>query len=987
MLQLLKYIKQINSKMQLIRISKLFSIKIVTILFICTIQLNAGVTGKIVGKITSEKTGEALVSAIVRVEGTSLGAVTDIEGNFIILNLPPNTYALTINLIGYHQIKIINVKISADFTTIQNIKLKEESVEMGEVVIQSQRPLIKQDQTNPVVSISAEDFEALPVNSVSEVIGLQAGIVVDDGGGIHVRGGRSNEISFALNGVSLNNPYNNQSNIDVATNALQEVSISTGTFSAEYGNALSGVVNYVTKEGSEKYSGSFRTLNGDYVSSKKDIYPHIDKVDPFNKQRYEVTFGGPLFIDGLKFYTSAVHRRENGWLYGDRIYNPKDFYVYASDLNWQEIKYDANGTPLRDAGGNYIYYSDPRLGNLNGPFYFDPISNDTSKLNSLPSGDNSLVPLNWFTSLNWQANISYNLSSTSKLKYEIITDQGESQDAFYYSYRFNPNGRPTNYSKSIIQSLDFTQTLTNEIFYTLKASYIDASDKTYFRKDIDHPDYLPGFYQTSLPSTSFLTGGTYNGRTFVNSSTLGFKFDLVAQTGINEIKTGIEFRKHKLKLESYTLQFIDKSNPEKIITNFHDIYNDSIKYIARIPDVASGYTSYTREPIQISAYLQDKIELWQSLILNGGVRVEYEDPAAKHNPNLSDALSNRDTLFLIKDLTDTKPKINISPRLSIAYPITDQGVIRFSYGHFYQFGNLSSVYTNPNFRAPDGVRPIFGNANVKPQRSVQYEIGLQQGLTPDLRLEVVGFQKDVRDYIFRQIVITSKGDISYEVLTNLDYANTRGLTISLYQRRVAGSNFNSTVDYTFSVAEGNRTEPREDFFYSEKSGKSAETFLVPLSFDRSHILNTTFSFTEPNDYSASVIFRLQSGSPYTPSIPASLSLQQTTFVQNSALKPFQYSTDLKIEKTLKFTGNTLKISAQIDNLFDIQNELDVYSNSGRALYNADVIANPTQFNQITSRINKGHNGLIPMEAITNYFIDPINVSRPRLVRIGFMYYF
>ena len=121
----------------------------------------------------------------------------------------------------------------------------------------------------------------------------------------------------------------------------------------------------------------------------------------------------------------------------------------------------------------------------------------------------------------------------------------------------------------------------------------------------------------------------------------------------------------------------------------------------------------------------------------------------------------------------------------------------------------------------------------------------------------------------------------------MDYANTRGITFSLLKRRSADNPISTTLDYTFQIAEGNRTEPREDFFFSEKSGKSSETFLVPLSFDRTHTLNTTFAYNVSNDYTISTIVRMNSGSPYTPTIPASLSLQQTYFIQNSALKPFQ----------------------------------------------------------------------------------------------------
>ena len=128
------------------------------------------------------------------------------------------------------------------------------------------------------------------------MIGLQSGIIVDDNGALHVRGGRSNEISYTLNGIALNDPYNNQSSIGVAVNALQEVSISTGTFNAEYGNALSGIVNYITKEGNQNYNGSFRTLMGDYVTTRSQVFPQIEQKEIDNKARYEITFGGPVPI-------------------------------------------------------------------------------------------------------------------------------------------------------------------------------------------------------------------------------------------------------------------------------------------------------------------------------------------------------------------------------------------------------------------------------------------------------------------------------------------------------------------------------------------------------------------------------------------------------------------------------------------------------------------------------------------------------------------
>ncbi|MEW6062575.1 MAG: TonB-dependent receptor, partial [Bacteroidota bacterium] len=219
---------------------------ILCISFIITHTLRAGTTGKISGKVTDAKTGEGIPSAIVTVVGTTLGAATDANGSYVIVNVPPGTYSVSVSYIGYQPTRVNNVGVNVDYTTTLNIQLRESTVELGEVVVEGERnPLIRQDQTNPVVAVTSESFQTLPVTTISEVIGLQAGVVTSDDGALHIRGGRSNEIAYTLNGISVNNPYDNLSSIGVATNAVQEVTVSTGTFSAEYGNALSGVVNYV----------------------------------------------------------------------------------------------------------------------------------------------------------------------------------------------------------------------------------------------------------------------------------------------------------------------------------------------------------------------------------------------------------------------------------------------------------------------------------------------------------------------------------------------------------------------------------------------------------------------------------------------------------------------------------------------------------------------------------------------------------------------
>ncbi|MCX6137006.1 MAG: hypothetical protein NTV54_05880, partial [Ignavibacteriales bacterium] len=164
-------------------------------------------------------------------------------------------------------------------------------------------------------------------------------------------------------------------------------------------------------------------------------------------------------------------------------------------------------------------------------------------------------------------------------------------------------------------------------------------------------------------------------------------------------------------------------------------------------------------------------------------------------------------------------------------------------------------------------------------------------------------------------------------------------------------------------------------------------FLVPLSFDRTHTLNTTITLSDPDNFSLSTIWKVWTGSPYTPSLPASLTAQNTQYVQNSSSKPMQWSCDLKMEKYLDIAGLKCSAFLLVDNIFDAENETDVYSNSGRALYNADVVANPHAFDQLTTRINRGDPGLVPLSTITDYYANPQNVSRPRLVRVGVSLFF
>ncbi len=909
-----------------------------------TFNLLAGTSGKIAGKVTDASNGEALPSVNVMLVGTQLGAITDINGNYVILNVPPGVYKVSVSMISYRKQELKDIRVNVDFTTRLDIKLETGSVDLPPVVVQGERnPLVRQDLTNPQVAITSENIQELPVTSISEVIKLQAGVVSGNDGELHIRGGRANEIAFTVNGISVNNPFDNSQGVGIATNAVQEVSLSSGTFSAEYGNALSGVVNFVTKEGGDKLSGSLRAFTGDYLSAHDDIFKNIDDIDPFNRMRGEATLGGsvPYTNQKLSFFLSGVYAKSKGYLYGTKLYGTKDGFKLRNELASTDSRYGAS--------------ADPYLFNPNG----------TGK----PSGDGSLVAMNTSESYNATGKVTYKFTPTFKVDYDFIVDNSQWQN-YDRAYRFNPDGRPTYYSQNMTNSVGLTHSLRENIFYTLKVAYSNTDDKSYVFENAQDPGYVQSNYARTIPQTDILTGGTDLSRNFQKTNTLNVKLDAVAQLfDTHEFKFGAEAKMYKLDRTYYEL-----------------LYDTSTQYknvpVIPSPDVQASnitYVNYERKPIQFSAYILDKIELAKSLILNLGLRYEYFTTKAKYNLDLNSELSNQLGVNVTNFLADAKPKHKFSPRLSVSYPITDKGIIRFSYGHFYQNPSLISIYQNPNFLAPGSTSPTFGNPNLEPERSIQYEMGLQQQVSDNLKFDFTGFYKDVTNLLDYETYRTSKGDRTYSIISNINYANVKGVTLSLMKRRDATDLFAFTLDYTFSMATGNRTD-EDAFFYDQKSGRQMEKYFVTLPFDRSHVVNGTISFSQSDSWNASIVYGMLTGTPYTPSVP--VESYATTYLQNSARRPFQWNVDLKFEKFFKFAGLNYSIFMQVDNVFDTENEIYVYSNSGRSLYNADEKRTASNFNDLRNRITRGDLGMIPISDIDNYYKRAEYLSAPRQVRFG-----
>jgi outer membrane receptor for ferrienterochelin and colicin len=270
--------------------------KFLLTLLLTPLIIYAGTTGKLAGSVKDAQTGEALVGANIMIVGTDLGAATNINGSYVILNIPPGNYSVRISFIGYESKIITEVGIIVDQTTVLDVSLNLQSIEVDAVVVTATTPMVQKDVTSSISVIRRDQIDALPVSTFTDLLSLQAGVVETGNDQLHIRGGRSNEVAYLVDGVYVKDPLLGNLSLEIGNDAIQEMSLLSGTFNAEYGNALSGVVNIVTRDGGDKFTGRFEGRTSEFG---------IDRYSSLHESRINGSLSGPLFTNQLTFFISG----------------------------------------------------------------------------------------------------------------------------------------------------------------------------------------------------------------------------------------------------------------------------------------------------------------------------------------------------------------------------------------------------------------------------------------------------------------------------------------------------------------------------------------------------------------------------------------------------------------------------------------------------------------------------------------------------------
>ena len=807
-------------------------------LVLVPLLLYAGTTGKIAGKIVDRATNEPLVGANVVLVGTTLGASVGGDGSYVILNIPPGMYTVRVTMIGYTTKAINGSRVVVDQTTTIDVALDPSSVILGEVVIQAERPMIQKDMTSTSYIVTSEQMQVLPVKNFIEVLNMQAGVVAE-GNTLYVRGGRGNEVAFLIDGMYVNDPVMGGLATRISNEAISELNFLSGTFNAEYGNALSGVVNIITREGGKTFAGNIEARTSQFGAAPYDSY---------RENRVDVTLSGPVVADYASFFVTGERDARSSWL------------PFGSDQT---------RSIMAKATGKF-----------------------TSGLKGV---------------LTWRYSDDDNRPFRQSWKY--IPDQ-------YLKVREK--------SRQIIGSI--THTVAPNFFYDLHFSYFNQS--YYSGVDKDTSQYL-GLDQWSYLATAgngfeFYAMNDPIELTDNRTQTYSAKGDLVWQLNrSNEIKSGFELKKHKLK-------YFDDYDPKR---NF--------PYI----------TDFSKQPFEAAFYAQDKIEM-NAFVMNLGLRFDYAD-------QLSPFRSNP---LVPNSVVASKPKLQWSPRLGVAHPISDKTSLHFSYGHFFQNPDYTRLYENSQYDIK--VRePIFGQPNLDAERTTAYEVGISHQFGDAVVGSFTAYYKDVLGLVGTQYFFpfVENRYVGYTLYVNEAYANIKGFEVRVDLRRT--KYLSGSMTYTYSVAKGSASSETENY-----PGTTTSTLLYPLAFDKPHMFNLNANLYLPEKSGFGLfgshplenmiwnfVIRASSGYPYTPT-PNGRAISYIE--KNSARMPMTFSVDAQINKEWKFGSTKLTIFAEILNLTNYKNVLYVYTDTGEP----DVTFDTSHSQE--------------------YIRDPSNFGPPRRIRLG-----
>ncbi len=967
--------------------------------------------GKIAGNITTED-GAPLAGANVLLDGTSSGAATDAEGNYAILNIPIGIYTIKVDYIGYKPITMSNVEVKGGLTTRLDFGMESSVIAGEEVVIIGEKRLIEPSATSSIRTVGAEEIENAASRNVGDILDLQPGVVTQNGN-IHIRGSRDDEVGYTLDGVNIKDMVGAGRLVTAIPEALSELAVEAGGYSAEVGGANSGIIRQVLKTGGDKLSGSVRyefdgmapTLGGDESLS----YGYSDIT---------ASLGGPIGSK-IRFFGALRLTNEDDW-------EPTFWTPFTIDEGKPQASYVSGQTP--DGDSVAVVFSG------------EDLPAKTSK--GLSFNGTTLLDLNPLT-IRLSAvidNVTYRDDFNTPIYYMFNSErlperiQNKTLFALRGNYFFSPNAflsvglsKFNRIYESYDPKMDHDSVLDLMAWGDPEQVYAAYGDSTMYNAFDGYS--LPEDYYVSqfsferpgdIPARFRKTDRSYTG--------LDGKFTM--QKGSHEFVAGFDYKKYTFRRYHFFGSTIENMNRAVFVDSsltVDDIVNETaaaesalrlhsartVGYDVFMNEIDDGVDG-ARQPYTQAFYFNDKYES-DELIVNLGVRVDrffMDDMKMVDETNPGWDETNQG--ILEDQFIDPDVKQVIQPRLGMAFPISDQLVFHLQYGKYAQMPDLAEA-----FKSTRWMSTVWGGQNytrdpmgfdLDPVITNQYELGIHYQFAADAALDVTAFAKNTigQLMIAKNESVTSSSSFGADqgalYYVNGDFTTANGVEVVVRTRRA--KRLQSYVSYTFTDARGVNSEPNGNAGNVTQDALSAPPAMIsPLIYENKHrgAVSLDYRYGEKEGFlsnaGVNATFRFNSGHPFTKATGgmgqraadegALLDDERAREPQEpigSSTTPWFYRMDLKLEKGFSMGNVKLTAFANVENLFNRKNVINVYERSGNA-YDDGFLSNPELSSEIVAAQGEQYVELyqaINLEnrqhIITDLLYDVFDT--PRLIRVG-----
>jgi hypothetical protein len=914
-------------------------------------------SGKLRGRITDKDSNEPLVGANVSIQGTNLGAATDISGEYIVVNVPPGVYTVKATFIGYQQLSISNVRVNNDLTASLDFVLGSEAVALQAVEIVADRPLVNKSATNAVRISTSDDLAALPIRGINNILAVTPGVVVQDGA-VFVRGGRLDEVGYYLEGMSITNPMIGGRAVTLVQDAIEEIQVQAGGYNAEFGGANSGIIQQSLKTGTTAWKGSAQYIT-DNITLKNRTKAFDGKkqlgTDWYGYNELTGTLSGPVGSEKFKFFG---------------LFN----YLYMRDQNPQP-------------------YPGINVGQISGP------TNDTINLVYSPGAlhTNPRQDYNFTSTLNMDFSpITVRLSGTYTSTTQNNT-YNSNRNAGAISNMLNEGRTEEVLSKNGSASVKMTHLLNPTTYYEITGGYFYQGQKNwdpYLQDDFmsygdSAANAAVGFVwsRTAAEVSSGQTGRyirqarlslfdfAFNAPGDLVAGYQKFKREGMALSGAfvtqlgseHSLKIGGEFSRYSMRNYSmgndavFSLAGImatnnaladtdpNKLTPEEILVN---VGVNAFGYDALGNQIDADGILGARHPVFASGYVQDKIE-YKDLIVNLGLRFDYIntdnyrmiDPA---RPELS--MDYYSGAIHPEGMVKVGSFQAVSPRLGLSFPVTDRTIFHTQFGQFVQQSRLRDIYqgyylTSQNIRGGYFIHTPVG-FDVRPERTTQYEIGFTQQMGDQISFDATAFYKDIKDQVLFDQVNTAAGSPfgSYFVFTNGDFATTKGVELTFNMRRM--KRLQATASLSFQDARGTGSFPNSNrgIVGAPLDGVTQfkPQYISALEYNNAIRGNVNLDYRFAKDdggpileqLGASALITFNSGHPFTRGrggLDLEGEARSRTPIEplSASTTPWNFQVDLRIDKTFEiFKSLNANVFVYVINLLNTKNVQNVFLRTG-----------------------------------------------------------